>query len=438
MSEQLQVEASEGSVLFVDDEQAILNALKRLMRKQPMKCWYAKSGSEGLEILAQHPVDLVVSDMRMPEMTGDVFLARVREEHPDTLRYLLTGQSDMESTIAALNKGGISRFIHKPWSDEEFLTALCDGVRIARLQTENNRLIAKTLAQSEQLQTMNLQLEERVNERTSMLRKAMRQLETSYDAFVRSFAHFISHRPSLIRGQSQQVSDLCGRLCDTLSIDGAEKKHIVYAALLHEAGKLAMPETMLSRSEVRLTSRDYETYRQYPVIGEMALGGIKTLEKSSLLIRHQNEYFDGSGFPENLAGNSIPLGARILLVCKHYIGLQSEMMRQTPLSQDEALTVLRQQSGKLYDPVLVSALAGVLIATPAPSAAPHERIVRIHELEPGMVLQQDLVTERGVLLMSKDQEITFQAILRLRRIREFYGFDLPIHVINHDSRELAE
>ena len=438
MTEYNSIGAVDGAILFVDDDQAILNSLKRLMRKQPMQCWYANSCTDGLELLEQHNIDLVVSDMRMPEMTGDVFLAQVRSRYPNTVRYLLTGQSDMKSTIAALNNGGISRFIHKPWADDEFLIELLDGVRISRLQSENVQLMAQAQDQAEQLQSMNHQLEERVNDRTGMLRKALRQLEGSYDAFVWAFSYFISRRSSLIKGQSQQVSDLCGRLCDALNINSSEKKHIVYAALLHEVGKLAMSENLLGRSEFQLTNRDLEKYQHYPVIGEMALGGIKTLEKSSVLIRHQNEHFDGSGYPQRLSGEAIPLGARILLVCKHYIGLQTEMMRQAPLDNKDALKVLHQQAGKLYDPELVAAFHRLMISMEHETVAPQERIVTIRDLEPGMVLCQDLVTDRGVLLISKDQALTFQSILRLRRIREFYGFDLPVHVAKPTSPELSE
>ncbi|MBQ0764195.1 HD domain-containing phosphohydrolase [Marinobacter psychrophilus] len=436
MSELFQTATANGSILFVDDDQAILSSLKRLMRKLPLQCWYASSGAEGLQILSQISVDLVVSDMRMPEMAGDIFLAQVRSLYPQTVRYLLSGQSDMQSTIAALNNGGISRFIHKPWADEELLIALQDCVRLARLKSENTLLMAQTQVQAEQVQFMNQLLEERVNKRTHMLRKAMRQLETSYGDFVRGLSYFVSLRSGLIKGQSQQVSELCGWLCDALNIQGGDKKHIVSAALLHELGKLAMPEALLSRSEVHLNSCDQEKYRHYPVIGEMALGGIKTLEASSLMIRHQNEHFDGSGYPEGLSGENIPLGARILLLCKHYVGLQTGMMRQAPLTAEDALKVLHQQAGKLYDPKLVTAFFLLMISMEHETVKPQESIVSIRDLEPGMVLCQDLITVRGVLLIAKNQEITLMNIQRLRHIREFYGFNLPVYVVNPASPKL--
>lgn len=247
-----------GRVLFVDDEQPILNSLKRLTRKQSFQCLFASSGAEALEIMKRETVDLVVSDMRMPEMSGHEFLAQVKQQYPDTVRYLLTGQSDLESTVSALNDGGISRFIHKPWDDEKFIDALKDGLRVVRLERDNQRLMITTREQAESLKRLNAELEDRVLARTKMLRRAMRQLETSYDAFVKTFSYFISQREHLIKGQSQLVADLCARVCEQLQLDNSERKHVFYAALLHELGKLTLPDDVLGRSEIRLTGRDLE------------------------------------------------------------------------------------------------------------------------------------------------------------------------------------
>jgi response regulator RpfG family c-di-GMP phosphodiesterase len=103
------------NLLFVDDEANILKALKRLFRSADFSVHLAESGSEGLAILQQTPIDLIISDMRMPQMDGAEFLTRAAEQWPNTVRILLTGYADIESTIAAVNKGRIYSYCSKPW-----------------------------------------------------------------------------------------------------------------------------------------------------------------------------------------------------------------------------------------------------------------------------------------------------------------------------------
>jgi CheY-like chemotaxis protein len=108
-----------AAILFVDDEVNVLNALRRLFHDEPYVTYFASSGAEGLKILQEHAVDLVISDMRMPEMNGAEFLTQVVMQWPDTIRILLTGYSDIQSTIDAVNKGRIYYYCNKPWNDED-------------------------------------------------------------------------------------------------------------------------------------------------------------------------------------------------------------------------------------------------------------------------------------------------------------------------------
>jgi response regulator RpfG family c-di-GMP phosphodiesterase len=137
-----------ATLLLVDDESGVLNALRRLFRGQGYTVLLASSGAEGLQVLAQQPVDLVLSDMRMPEMDGAQFLAEVRQRHPQAVRLLLTGYADIGSTIAAINQGEIHRYIAKPWSDPDLLLTVQEALRRRQLELENQRLLAQVQAQN--------------------------------------------------------------------------------------------------------------------------------------------------------------------------------------------------------------------------------------------------------------------------------------------------
>ncbi|NTV11343.1 MAG: response regulator, partial [Zoogloea sp.] len=136
------VAPQEGSftVLCVDDEANILSSLRRLFRPHGYRVLTAGSGAEGLEVLAREAVDLVISDMRMPEMDGAQFLAQVRARHPDVVRLLLTGYADMQSTVAAINEGRITRYIAKPWNEDEVLLTVREALERKALERDKARL----------------------------------------------------------------------------------------------------------------------------------------------------------------------------------------------------------------------------------------------------------------------------------------------------------
>lgn len=151
--------AEQAVVLCVDDEPSILSALRRLFRPQGYRVLLAEGGAAGLEVLAAESVDLVICDMRMPEMDGVQFLEQVRERWPAVMRILLTGYADINSTIAAINRGEIHRYIAKPWDDQEILLSVSDGLRRKQLEEENSRLDQLTQDQNAELGRVNIQLE---------------------------------------------------------------------------------------------------------------------------------------------------------------------------------------------------------------------------------------------------------------------------------------
>jgi response regulator RpfG family c-di-GMP phosphodiesterase len=155
-----------ATLLFVDDEANILSALKRLFRPHGYRIFTAGGGAEGLEIMARESVDLVVSDMRMPEMNGAQFLEQVRLNWPETVRILLTGYAEIGATIDAINKGQIYRYISKPWEDNDIVIAVQHALERKLLQREKQRLELLTKKQNEELRELNESLEDKVKART--------------------------------------------------------------------------------------------------------------------------------------------------------------------------------------------------------------------------------------------------------------------------------
>jgi len=168
------------TVLCVDDEENILHSLKRLLRKEGYRLLTATSGAEGLKKLQGNSVHLVMSDQRMPEMSGTEFLAEVKENYPDTIRIVLTGYTEVDSITASINKGHIYKFILKPWNDQNLKLEIKQGLDQYALVQSNKRLHGRVLQQNEELKKINENLEKIVKDRTMDLEIQNQALELSH------------------------------------------------------------------------------------------------------------------------------------------------------------------------------------------------------------------------------------------------------------------
>lgn len=146
--------ARPASLLLVDDEENILSSLRRLLRRDGYQIHLAGSGQEGLKILAQEDVDVIVSDQRMPGMTGTEFLSRARLVRPESVRIVLSGYTELESVTAAINEGSVFRFLTKPWDDELLRKHIAEAVRYKQIEDENRRLQAELLVANRQLKEL--------------------------------------------------------------------------------------------------------------------------------------------------------------------------------------------------------------------------------------------------------------------------------------------
>ena len=394
-------------LLLVDDEPGILSSLRRLLRPIGYTIHTAESGKAGLEILEREPVDLVISDMRMPEMDGARFLEQVRQRWPATTRILLTGYADVTSTIDAINRGEIFRYIAKPWDDNDLTLIVRDALERQRLQNENARLLTLTQAQNDELKDLNSNLEDKVRQRTaeieqinSFLNLANDRLKQNFLVSIKVFSGLMELRGGAMAGHSRRVADLARKLAGKLGATAKDQKDIFFAALLHDVGKIGFPDSLLSRPVSRMNGENLARYRKHAVAGESALMPLDELKDVSKIVRSHHERFDGQGFPDGLLEQNIPFGARILSVVNDYDGLQTGALAEKRMSADEAKSLLVQSRGKRYDPQVVDAFIELLDSLA--QEVLNEKVVSHADLKVGMVLARDLVSREGVLLLSAD------------------------------------
>ncbi|MCK9284169.1 MAG: response regulator [Rhodocyclaceae bacterium] len=426
-----------ATLLFVDDEANILAALKRLFRTQNHRILTAGSGQEGLALVEREAVDLVISDMRMPEMDGAQFLERVRAYTPQAIRILLTGHADMAGTIAAINRGEIYRYVSKPWNDDELLLTVRDALRHKRLEAENTRLNALTRKQNEALKALNASLEHKVAERTEQLRRALLTLEHAHRVLKDEFLNSVTVFSSLIElrggqfdarlaGHGRRVANAAQGLAQHLKLEPDAVQDVMLAGLLHDIGKIALPDELLNTSMHALSPEQRAQVKKHPTIGENVLMAIEELKGAKPLIRHHHECYDGSGYPDGLAGNAIPLGARILAVANDYDALQLGTVGPCVLNAAQALDWLLEQRGKRYDARIVDAFVAAGLPEAIPGRASDATTatqatgvpLRPIALAPGMVLAEDLTHHDGYLLLARNHMLDRHQIELLADLEE--------------------
>jgi response regulator RpfG family c-di-GMP phosphodiesterase len=423
-----------ATVLCVDDEANILSALRRLFRPAGYRVLLAESGAAGLAVLEQETVDLVISDMRMPEMNGAQFLAQVRQRWPDTMRLLLTGYSDIQSIQDAINGGEIYRYITKPWEDGDMLLLVRHALERRQLEQDKLRLEALTQRQNAELKVLNQSLEAKVEERTRQLRTeheatvaANAKLKQNFVTTIKIFSSMIELRAHNQPGHARQVAELARQLAVQLELDGRETQDVFIAALLHDIGKIGFSDELLQTPLTLLRGDNLALFRKHPVRAAELLMPLEDLRASATILRSQLERFDGNGFPDGLTGLAIPLGARILALAADYYNLQQGGMVQRHLRPDEAKSLILDAGGKRYDPHVVAAFRQIIDGAADPGAGID---ILSGELVPGMVLARDLVSRDGMMLLTVDHVLDARMIQQVQDFEAKSGHRLAIWVRN--------
>lgn len=420
-----------STVLFVDDEENILKALQRLTLDEEFTTETASSGAEALKLLPtlEH-VALIVSDQRMPGMNGAEFLERSKELVPDAIRMLLTGYSDISAAADAINKGGASRYLNKPWNDDDLLQTLRAAVETWKLADENKRLQEIIRQQNEELKEWNANLKDRVMQQTTAIRKkaedlneAVIQLKQNYNGVIIAFSSLVEMLGQRMQRHAHNVADLATHAAREYGLSSDEVETIRIAALLHDIGKIGIPEKVLEQLPEYMNAADFSLYSQHPVRGQMTIDGITDLRQAGILIRHHHENFNGSGFPDHLAGEQIPLGARILA----YADQLDRTASSGANTAEQTLARIDMMHEIKLDPGLQRIFRKIARYTyfnmpEIDHSVATELELRPEELRVGMQLTRDLFSGTGLMLLNKG--VILDPVM-IEAIQRYYQLDPP-------------
>ncbi|MBI4681678.1 MAG: response regulator [Nitrospirae bacterium] len=418
-------------ILFVDDEKNVLYSLRRLFMDEDYEILVANSGEEALEILKANPnIGLIVSDQRMPGLTGVDFLEKAKEIVPDALRILLTGYADINAVADAINRGGAYRYVTKPWKDEELVQVIGEAAQHYSLRKENKRLNEIVKKQNLELKKWNSQLEFFVQEQTLEIQKKNKELEglnenlkKNFKNSIRAFSSLLELRDRKTGSHSKNVAELSVKIARNMNLSVKDTETIAVAALLHDIGKIGIPDTLLLRDFDDMDKEAKKEYMQHPVRGQAAVDSVEDLRPAGILIRHHHEWFNGHGYPDGLSGGKIPAGARIIAVADFI----DKTIRE--LDGDGAFEIVldkvRNWLGTRFDsqlyPYIEKEIKGVYSKIlPQSKHRMLEVELNVNDIKEGMILSRDVKSGTGLILLSRGTILNMKSIQALRR---YYQLD---------------
>lgn len=333
------------NVLFVDDEENILKSLKRALIDENYNCFFADNATDGLEIVKREKIDVVVSDMRMPEVDGLAFLKQVQAISPDIVKVIQSGQADMYQLIEVINNVDVFNFVLKPWDIEKTLKPIINkAIHQARLIRTNKEL--------------NNQLADKLREleiKHYRLQKVTESLEDS-NSIIMVIANTIEAKDTVTNGHINRVSFWSQKLGERLALSPDELEILRKGSILHDIGKVGIPDDILNKPG-SLTSEEFEIMKTHTIIGEKIIKSLKSFDNIRSIIRHHHEKLDGSGYPDGLKGTEIDICTRIVAIVDIYDALTMDRPYRKAMSVEQAFSILEGDVKKgLLDSSIVEIL----------------------------------------------------------------------------------
>ena len=308
------------TILAVDDEPDNLQLLRRTLRKD-YEITVANGPLEAIDILKIHGVfDMIISDHRMPDMSGVELLQYTNLHYPDMIRILITAYSEVPILVDAINTGKIFRYVKKPWTPEELVLTIQKAFEAKKLSMDNQKLIE--------------------------------DFKDLFSGTISVIVEALDAKDKFTAGRSSRVCCYAVNLAKALNLSEIEISKIEIAGLLHDIGMIGVPEAILQK-KAPLTEQEYLEVKRHIDYGMKILENIKQLSSIVDIVKYHHERFDGNGYPNKLKGEEIPIGARIIALADTFDAMLSTRAYREPLSIDSAKMELKNCAGSQLDPQIV-------------------------------------------------------------------------------------
>ena len=331
--------------IVVDDEPRLRHVLVRLLESDGFACREAGSGVEALRLMEAEPVPLVISDLRMPEMDGVTLLKQLVQRWPATAVIMVTAVAEVDSAVACLKQGALD-YLAKPFNLDEVRARVSQAIEKRKLLLDNREYQQN--------------LEVRVAAQA-------RRIEELFLEGVHALAKALDAKDAYTRGHSERVADYAVRIARGMGLPEDRIDIIALGSQLHDIGKIGVSEMVLNKNG-KLTEDEYRHIMEHTVIGAQILGPLLREAPMALaIVRSHHERLDGTGLPDGLKGNAIPLEARVVSLADAFDAMTSARPYRPGLAVERALTELETHAGRQFDP---DVLKGFRQAFPDPASLP--------------------------------------------------------------------
>jgi len=324
-------------ILVVDDELAICQLLCERLTLEGYECATSAHTEAARLRLAEEQFDLIISDLRMPGISGLDLLKEVRTKYPHLAFVMCTGEDDVRVGIESM-KQGASDYLVKPLQLDGVVASVERALEKQRLQIE--------------LQRHRDRLEEMVEQRTRQLQVAIRRIEQTYDETLAALGAALELRDIETQGHSRRVTHYCLEIARGLHCPVEELRVIARGSFLHDIGKIGIPDAILLKPD-RLSEEETFLMQTHARIGYELVCRIAFLTPAAQIILTHQERYDGTGYPQGLRGEEIPLGSRIFAVADTLDAMTSDRPYRTSLPFSAASEEIVGQAGRQFDPDVV-------------------------------------------------------------------------------------
>src|SRR5712692_10569115 len=330
---------AKGRVLVVDDDPEICRLLVKRLTREEFYCESCSSGKEALELLDLGKFDAIISDLRVAGISGVDLLQATRKNHPNSAFLMATVEDDIRVGIEAM-KQGAADYLVKPHDLDVVVASLGRALEKKRLE--------------QQLENYRGRLEQIDQQRTRQLRAAAKRIEQTCDDTLETLAGALDLRDNETAGHSRRVSRYCLEIARAMNCSPKEMKQIARGSYLHDIGKIGIPDSILRKPAI-LTDKEMAVMQTHARIGYDLVSRIAFLAPVAKIVLTPQERFDGTSNPQGLAGNEIPLGARIFAVADTVDAMTSDRPYRRALSFADARAEIIRESGRQFDPEVVRA-----------------------------------------------------------------------------------
>jgi response regulator RpfG family c-di-GMP phosphodiesterase len=400
--------SAQHRILIVDDEEIVLVALRELLVRQNYQVVTTTDPLMALEHLKTQQFSVVLSDQRMPTLSGLELLGQARGLQPDATRILITAVLSLDTVLDAINKGEIYRFMVKPWLREELLVTMKNAVHRYELICQNSQLQSGTHKMNLQLVELNRSLEQQVRlvaEQNDQLAEANQTLEQNLLHSLELSLHTMETFYPMLGRQARLTEQLCRSMVQVLDLSKIERRELSAAAILYDIGLMGVSRSLIHQWLEDPSSIDpaqRALIEQHPILGEELASFGNGMANVGRLIRAHHERFDGKGYPDRLAGEKIPWLARLLAVAVAYAS--------SNVTREDATEQIKLGAGSAFDPEAVRVFLRAAVMAPSPRK---EKQVLLSELRPGMTVARGVYTGNGLLLVPEGQQLNATFIEKL-------------------------